>query len=416
MKGSIYRHDVIVRTDEATGQTVRQLTSLPGNHHHLYFTSNSFTTDNRDVLFISDQSGGHPNVFKLSLEDGTAVQLTDNRDGYMRSYVYYDGGINRGLAKASPSYDPHHHRLLYIQDNRVHLLNLHTLEDEMIYRLADHVCTGFTHISADGRYACIPVIDSSAFEAGSGNPFTRIRLKVSREQIESQLLVIDTHTGEAEVRFSQAGWITHVQFHPADSNLILYNHEGGMVEQRMWLYDHRTGQSVKVRDQSSAGSTLWICHELWAGREEAVLYHGTLGTPNDPSMKDLHGAREEIVSFIGRIDPASGREWELAFPASMQAYGHFMMSPAGDRFATDGIIDGRSIHLIEPDWEKGQLFWTKACSHNSSFATQDVHPHPVFSHDSRRLLFTSDAHNERAKGHLYLADLQTHVPLTGQIG
>ncbi|WP_079911561.1 oligogalacturonate lyase family protein [Paenibacillus sp. 32352] len=406
MKGSTFRHEFVQRRDGATGKTVTQLTSLPGNHHHLYFTSSSFTADNQEVLFISDQSGGHPNLFKMSLEDGIAVQLTDNRDGYMKSYVYYDGQLNRGLAKASPSYNPGSHKLLYIQHNRVHLMDLNTLSDEVIYSLPMHVMTGFTHISADGRWVCIPYIDASAFEVGEGNPFTLIRDKVYRKLIESRLLVIDTHTGSSEIRCSHVGWVTHVQFHPLNPDRILFNHEGGMVEQRMWLFDNRSGVVSKVRDQADAASELWICHEMWIDQGNAVLYHGTQGVPNDPAMKDEGKKKDDIISFVGRIDLESGIATELSFSPEMDSYGHFTSSSRGDLLVTDGVIDNKSIHLCQPNWEEGRLSITQVCQHNSSFMTQDVHPHPIFSHDDRHILFTSDSHNEQKKGNLYLVDLK----------
>lgn len=175
MKGSIVNHTIIERTDPTTGKKVKQLTSLPGNHHHLYFTSSSFTADNKHILLISDFKGGHPNLYKLSIDDGRALQLTDNQQGIMKSYVYYDGTPNQGLAKASPSYNRKTNKLLYIQDNEVRLVDINTLEDECIFIMPNNVMTGFTHMSQDGKYACVPYITAEAFEVGEGNPFANIR-------------------------------------------------------------------------------------------------------------------------------------------------------------------------------------------------------------------------------------------------
>jgi oligogalacturonide lyase len=405
MKGSTYKQEWTLHRDELTGRTIKQLTSLRGNHHHLYFTSSSFTADNQSVLFISDGGVNQPNLYKLSLEDGMAVQLTDNQSGYMRSYVYYEGNPYQGLAKASPSYDPATNKLLYIQGSEVRLLAVDTLAEETIYTLPDGVMTGFTHLSSDGRYACIPYIDAEAFEVGEvGNPFSHIRDKVKREGLESQLLVIDLATKKGEIWGSQVGWITHVQFQPGDSSAILYNHEGGMVDQRIWLY--RNGMMDKIRDQSAEQGPVWICHEMWLQQGNGVLYHGTKGIPQDPAMKaELRHSPSDAVSFVGRYELDNGQYKELAFPREMQAYGHFTASSDDRQLVTDGIIDGQSIHLCQPDWDNLQLTWTPICRHNSSFSVQDVHPHPIFSHDNRHILFTSDAHNEPGKGHVYLVEV-----------
>lgn len=409
MKGSIVKHNLTEHKDALTGRAVKQLTSQPGNHHHLYFTSSSFTADNRHVLFLSDSGDGSPNVFKLSLEDGTAIQLTDNQDGYMKSYVYYDGRPYRGLAKASPSYNPATHTLLYIQGQEVRLLQVDTLEEETVYTLPDGVMTGFTHLSPDGRLACVPYIDARAFEVGeSDNPFSAIRDRVTQERIESQLLVIDLMSGQAEIWGSQVGWITHVQFPPGEGRSILYNHEGGMVEQRIWLYDE--GAMSRIRDQSQEREPVWICHEMWLQHSRGVLYHGTKGVPNDPAMKgaglDKAASAPALqASFVGRFDLDSGNYTELAFPVEMTAYGHFTASSDDRLLVTDGVIDGRTIHLCTPDWANRQLVWTPVCRHDSSFSVQDVHPHPIFSHDDRRILFTSDRANEKGKGQLYVVEV-----------
>ncbi|MDF2962268.1 MAG: hypothetical protein K0S39_4003 [Paenibacillus sp.] len=400
MKGTTVQHTFRNRADEATGKQVRQLTSTPGNHHHLYFTSSSFTLDNKQVLYISADLQGNPNIFKLSLESGEAVQLTDNREGILKSYVYYEGKPYRGLGKASPSYNPHTEQLLYLQGNEVRLLHITTLEERVIFELPSGSMTGFTHLSADGKYACVPYISSDAFDVGEGNPFSLIREKVKAEQIESRMLVIDTETGKGEILFSQVGWITHVQFHPTDYRKILYNHEGGMVEQRIWLYDH--GQIHKVRDQSGASTDLWICHEMWLRDGDGILYHGSKGVPNDPSMGI--GRQGHSVSFIG-YQPGSDERVELEFPQHMVDYGHFTSSNDHHVLVTDGIIDSRSIHLCHAGWTDRKLTWERLCLHNSSFSVQDVHPHPIFSHDDRFVLFTSDQHNSPAQGHLYLVEV-----------
>lgn len=400
MKGMRVVHKIIEHQDPISGKTVRQLTSLPGNHHHLYFTSSSFTRDNMQVLVISDLGGSSPNLFKLHIETGEMVQLTNNTDGILKSYVYYDGVPYKGLGKASPSYNPQADTLLYIQGNEVRLMNVGTLEEETLYTLPDGVMTGFTHLSADGRYACIPYISSEAFEVGEGNPFTLIRQKVEREQLESHVLIIDTQLKKGEVWFSQAGWITHVQFHPTDHRKILYNHEGGMVEQRIWLYDN--GRIARIRDQRDQDSKLWICHEMWLKEGIGVIYHGTTGVPNDPSMMDLEKKEEEISSFVGCIHLDGGSYVEMRFPASMKSYGHFTVSSSDELLVTDGIIDPKQIHLVHANWKDGTFSWTPVCAHNSSFAVQDVHPHPIFSHDDKYILFTSDAHNALTKGNLYL--------------
>ncbi|GGH85961.1 Tol biopolymer transport system component [Pullulanibacillus pueri] len=399
MKGTIEKHCIIQRDNPLTGKAVYQLTSCSGNHHHLYFTSNSFTKDNKHIIFISEGNSGSPNLFRLNLEDGEAVQLTENTNGYLKSYVYYDGEKEKGLGKASVSFSPETNRLLYIDGRDIKLLNVASLEETTVYELPPKVMTGFTHISRDGRYACIPYISDSAFQVQGDNPFSLIRQKVENESIQSHVLVIDTQTGQSNIWFSHVGWITHVQFHPYDQKKILFNHEGGEVDQRIWLYDN--GEIKKVRDESIENHFIWICHEVWSNDGEYILFHGRKQLP------DLE--KEEInpsLQFIGRSQlKHSEQAIELTFPPQMDAYGHFTLSPNDHWLVTDGIINPNMIHICQAHWDNKQLKWFPLCEHGSSFLVQDVHPHPIFSHDGRYVLYTSDVHNEKGQGNVYLVEV-----------
>ncbi len=97
-RGDHLRMHGSARTDPRTGRTVRRLTDCGGNDQLLYFTSNSLTSDDEHLVFLSDRDGGHPNLFCLHRTTNQAVQLTANHSGYLESYVYFDGN-REGLAK-----------------------------------------------------------------------------------------------------------------------------------------------------------------------------------------------------------------------------------------------------------------------------------------------------------------------------
>lgn len=172
------------------------------------------------------------------------------------------------------------------------------------------------------------------------------------DNIQSHVIVIDMETKKGNIWFSQVGWITHVQFHPEDHNKILYNHEGGMVDQRIWLYDH--GNTRKIRDQSVGLGSMWICHEMWTQQGNKIIYHGTTGVPNDPAMKELSKDNAEIVSFVGCFDSEHNEYHEVMFPEEMKVYGHFTANSNDGMLVTDGVIDAKSIHVLHPDWRAKQ--------------------------------------------------------------
>ena len=80
------------------------VTRGPGNNQLLYFTSTSLLCQNKGLVFISDRTGS-PNLYWMDLETGEESALTAQSEGYLYSYVYFDGNPYRGLGKASVSLD-----------------------------------------------------------------------------------------------------------------------------------------------------------------------------------------------------------------------------------------------------------------------------------------------------------------------
>jgi len=51
--------------------------------------------------------------------------------------------------------------------------------------------------------------------------------------------------------------------------------------------------------------------------------------------------------------------------------------------------DGEYICKVIPDWEGGVLRWIPLCRHASDWLGQDAHPHPIYSHDGKKIYFNS---------------------------
>ena len=75
-----------------------------GTSQLCYFTSSSLLEDGRTLIFIREQEG-QPNLFAADLVSGEERQLTQNCEGILKSYVYFDGRAYTGFGKASVSVD-----------------------------------------------------------------------------------------------------------------------------------------------------------------------------------------------------------------------------------------------------------------------------------------------------------------------
>lgn len=404
------------------------------NTQLLYFTCSSLSRDDRRLYMITDR-GGSPNVMVKDLFTGEERILTDNKKGVLKSYVYFDGTFNRGLGKASVCLDDRRNVIYYIQDDKIC-----TADQNGNIRVLNAVpggrMTAFTHVSSDGKRLCVPMTDGRCLDfdpetEGSGldkRPVYNIDKRIQDEGLNSYLCVYDTETGRLlyEKTVPQC-WITHVQFHPLNPEIIMYNHEWPCRDcgiRRIWLYDHEKDEIFRVRredprltgekgpgeenilcfkrgnhdgkDDWPRRREDWVCHEMWSDDGRFIIYHG--GYADGPAM-------------VGRYELSTEKYQEIALPGDYDAYGHFTMDHKGN-LVCDGYFkypeeikkvrenstdngpdphkkDGEYISKVIPDWNQGRLTWIPLCRHESDWLGQDAHPHPVYSHRGDRIFYNS---------------------------
>jgi hypothetical protein len=380
----------------ATAQPIKPhavaVVSSAANDQLLYFTSTSLLADDQRVVFLSDRTG-QPNILLRDLKTGSDKQLTTNTDGFLKSYVYFDGLPYRGLGRASVSLDAQRGILYYIQGRSICALDTNGTQ-RILAEYPPGQMTAFTHVSADGTRLCVPTTDARALDGDKqlkGKPSYDIDARVQKENLSSYLRVYDTATGKEILceRVPKA-WITHVQFSPRDHDLILYNHEWSADSgiRRMWLWDgHR---HLRLRTEAQGRSRAdWACHEMWDRDGSAIIYHG--------GFQNGH-------TFIGRVKPGGSDLTEIALPKEWNRNGHFTVGAPGS-LVTDGCYaqegdpaqsKGAWISVLEVDWTSQHYVWDPLCRHGSSWTSQDSHTHPIFNHAADAIYFTSDRGGKRA--------------------
>ncbi len=379
---------------------------VDANEQLLYFTSTSLTADDRRLVFLSDRTG-HPNLFDLDLVTGAERQLTHNTDNHLKSYVYFFGEPYRGFGKASVSLHAPSGTVYYLQGREIRKIDA----DGKERALAEYPfgqMTAFTHVSSDGKRLCVPTTDSRALDGdGKLKEWFKYNIdeRVRSEGLSSWLRVYDTETGRQVLceRVPEC-WITHVQFSPVDSNLILYNHEYCSVDggiRRIWLFDGN--RHIRLRTEGNGRSPSdWVCHEMWERDGSAVIYHGGLAGRGP---------------CIGRVTPDGSDIREIVLKQGCHRYGHFTSGKSGvlvsdgyyeeegDRraIAFGDTVGGDWISRVDADWAQGTYAWTPLCRSNTSWDGQDNHPHPIIDHGSRFVYFTSDSDGKRAVYRVALA-------------
>ena len=374
--------------------TPRRVTAVGAqNDQLLYFTSSSLTADDRTLIFISDRSG-NANLVRRDLATGHERQLTWNEEGYLKSYVYFDGEPYAGFGKASVSLDARHGIAYYLQGRQIRSVDLDGRE-RVLNEYPRGQMTAFTHVSADGERLCVPTTDHEALAGDrrlAGKPEYNIDRRVQELGLSSYLRIYDTRSGkEVACEAVPRAWITHVQFSPVNRDWVLYNHEwpcenGGI--RRMWLWDGQRHRRLRCEGEGRSAQDM-ASHEVWQRDGRGIIYHGRY---------------HEGPTFIGWMRPDGSDIREIALPTSYTRYGHFTgVDPS--HLVSDGYYEqpddstqsqGAWITALHVDWQSRQITWHPLCRHRSSWSSQDAHPHPIFNHTGNTIYFTSDHDGSRA--------------------
>jgi oligogalacturonide lyase len=360
-----------------------------------YFTTMSLLADDATLIAIGEAGDGNPNLYSVDLLTGARRQLTANLDGTLRSYVYFLGSPFRGFGKASISVDQQRGLTYFIQGRELRVVDLEGSERRLA-TLPDNEVTAYTHVSPDGSRICVPTIDAAALEVPrldmGPDLFPEIDEIVQAQGLSSLLRIYDTASGElVACEPVPRGWVTHVQFSPTEPDLLLYNHEwpGDCGIRRIWLWDGTTHRRLRT-EATGRSRNDWICHEMWERDGSGVIYHG---------------AYADGTQFVGRVALDGSEPTEISLRQDFRRYGHFTVGPKSGSLVTDGYYTTGAredqdeycpwLSRLDVDWARGAIEWTSVGRSDSSWRTQDEHPHPIFDNAGRAIYFTSDRSGRR---------------------
>lgn len=360
-------------TDSRTGRHMIRWTASPALDRHLYFTSQSVTADDRWLVFLSERDG-HPNFYAIRREDGTIHRVTENQEGSLRSYVYPSENRS-GLGKSSPSLDAGRNILYYVRGAEVWRAGLDDGENERLFQLPEGWWTAFSHVSADGRWLCVPCSPPEAFPAGQTTQWEQldaVPAQFAEKGLKTRLYVIDTQTGDSRVHAEIPFWVTHVNYAPDVSGRMVINSEG-MAEAdrrrpRIWCVE-ANGDFRPLFDQPAG---MQVNHENWTETGELIVYHGGVDGCN----------------FVAARDWAGNLAYEYRLPGAGILHATPMKDP---RYCVTDRANPLAISQVEPGEGDGPRL-VDLCMHDSPpgfIRNQDAHPHPLQTPDGKGVVFTS---------------------------
>jgi oligogalacturonide lyase len=353
-KGSTFPSEHSVSRDERTGAIVRQLTAHESINHATYFLNQSFTADQKTLIFTSYRRGP-AQLFELGYPDGEIRQLTDGP------------AIHPFSPAISPSGE-----VFFVRGGAVWAIDRTTLAER---RVADFLGQlGECSLSPDGsRYVA-----------------------ACRRDGEWGIAVGRTNGLEGEfIPFPRT--IIHPQFNPADPTWIEFAADPAPRMHRVringknleCLYEHDNDEFVVhetfLGDSSDLVFTVWP-HALkrmdWRTRQIKTIARTNAWhiTPNRDGTKVLYDTVHPDRG-LQLIDVATGEETTICYPQA---------SSQGTQWKTSRYAVAADWEAARASAEKGKsLSWMEMAT-DSVYGPQWTHPHPSFSPDEKLVAFASD--------------------------
>ena len=346
-RGQVYPAEGHSFVDDATGAHLRQVTSQASIHHHPFYYIPAYDDAMRHLVFVSHRSG-RPELFLERRESGELLQLTEH-DGLHEYSIH-------------PSHDG---RFVYFtSDTGAWRVDTDACDEELVLAFD----------TPDLSHGGEPGNAGGTTALSYDDAWWAVAVRVGDR---ARLVVIDLARGAAEVILERAA-IGHPQFHPRDARLLRY---AGRYDERMWTVRRDgTGNQLAYERQGKE----WIVHETWHPRRRELL---TTRWPHDVIGVDIDTGTVRTVCRLNAWHP--------------------MINADGTRMVTDTTFPDRGLQLFDPEGEgEPQLLCTSASSNVGSHwdtdhcpyddgpvevdSLQHTHPHPSFSPDGRRVVFTSD--------------------------
>ena len=333
-------------TDKATGRTVCRITGHPSQHHHNFFFVSSYSSGACHRLFVSHRNGP-PALFMSDVASGAIVQCTARPD--LNEWSIHPGRRSRFV--------------VYTAGTAGYRLDLDSLEeteiirfDAMSMRATGMVSGGMgtTALSHDDRWWAVRVNTAEG----------------------PSLVVIDLERGVSE-EILRAPAIGHMQFCPNDPDLLLY---AGDPRERIWLIN-RDGSVNRLLYRQRPMQ--WITHEVWLSGTSELAF---VDWPNGVRAVDAATGRVRVI--------ADFNAWHAApSPDGLSMVADTNHPDIGlQLFSTRGVPAQRTLcasaaSSVGDHW-KGPFPYSEG--QIPVYAPQHTHPHPSFSPDGRRIVFTSD--------------------------
>lgn len=310
---------------------------------HNYFTVSSFTSDGKRVVLSSFEDDGTTKppckYFVLDLESGSYEYLAEAKK-------WETGGV---------SCDD---KLYFSEENRLYCTDIESKKTELLWEAPEnHNFHGPVSTTNDGRYAGVYWAKNE-----ENSTFGVYDTKEREMKVVTQVSFMPPFT------FADHGMIC-----PTTPELMFFAHEGSTfyVTDRLWLMNTVTGETRNLYKQKltpEGANADCVGHESWKKDGKGLFFIKYSVSPEGPTgiyFTDLEGNAKCINS--------DASHWHVA----PDSEGKFTVSDTGSA--------GVESDIMLTDVNSGT---TVKLEHIDRWPNHPGHPHPCFSPDGSRVIYT----------------------------
>lgn len=389
MIGTVYPSEKRIYTDEKSGAQITQLTNQ-GINYHFYFTENSFDLDGKTIYFLSNREHEGTeicNLFKMDLNSGEMVQLTDD-----------PLGVEVGRITKTPDGE----YVAYVTGSQLRLYNTKTGENKLLYEEKNHMLLQNLSFSCDKQWIGFNRNEDVDALPDGGPNYAGFKEKMFATK-DGRISVIRLDGSEFHDVFRDTHWLSHFQFSPDDPDIAMFCHEGpwNYVQQRIWMINMNTGDIWPCFRQTEDDC---VGHEFWAQNGDVIFdnrrggHDGTISNSKSQVYASEHVSTEIPYFGFAHKDGKVYRKINMPFYCN-----HYFANGDLSMFVGDAVDD---ILLIQPA-EDGTAKMKVLAHHNTTWHYQRSHCHPTFSWDGRKLLYAADT--DEWHDNLFLVDVPESI-------
>lgn len=368
--------------DKATRHKIIRLAKRPGINLSFYFHNNPFV-ENKMVFYGSNerQKENYPGelqkkaqeIYNLNVKN-KQLYTVDLKTQQVEQLTFQENPMKGEIVNQKTK------QAFYQIKDSVFVVDIDTKKETLLYVFPEDFKADITTVNADGTLLAGAYSSPEEKEIFKNNPEKSDYFsKIFEARLPRTLFTINTKTKALSKIFTDSAWLNHIQFSPADPNLLMFCHEGHWHKvDRIWTIDVVKKDAPKLIHKRTMD--MEIAGHEWFGSDGKYIWY------------DLQLPRGKTF-YVGGTELATGKEKKYELQRNEWSV-HYVSSWDQKTFAGDGghegsvakAPDGKWIYLFRPEGGKFNAEKLVSMKHHNYRLEPNVH----YSPDGKWIIFRAN--------------------------